>query len=92
VSLPSSAAQQAVLVPRDAVMLREPESYVVVIDEEMTAHRVTVRLGTGVDTWISVIGAVHQGDKVVIRGAENLKEGAKVRVTDSSNQQSLAAY
>ena len=79
VSLPKQAPTEAILVPRDALMLRERETYVLTIDAENKAKKVSVLIGQGIDSWISVTGALSVNDSVVVRGGERLQSGEKVR-------------
>ncbi|MCJ8293981.1 MAG: efflux RND transporter periplasmic adaptor subunit [Colwellia sp.] len=79
VSLPKQAPREAILVPRDALILREKETYVLTIDDENKAQKVSVLVGQGVDSWISVTGALSIDDSVVVRGGERLQGGEKVR-------------
>lgn len=79
VSLPKEEAKQALLVPRDALVLRENETYVLTVDDKQQAKKVSVLIGQGVDRWVAVIGALSVNDSVVVRGGERLQSGAKVR-------------
>jgi RND family efflux transporter MFP subunit len=79
VSLPKQLPKEAILVPRDALMLRENETYVLTIDEDQQARKVAVLVGQGVKNWVSVTGALSVDDSVVVRGGERLQNGEKVR-------------
>jgi RND family efflux transporter MFP subunit len=79
VALPKDLPNISTMVPRDALILREQQTFVVTIDEQDSAHKVKVVVGRGVDEWISVAGQIFAGDKVVTRGGENLQDGDKVR-------------
>ena len=79
-ALPSQLPEQATLVPRDALLLRQNLTYVVALDEHKKATRVNVTTGHGTGSWVSVNGEISDGDTVVIRGAERLKDGDQVRV------------
>lgn len=79
VSLPKQAPKEAILVPRDALILRENETYVLKVDDEYQAQKVPVLVGQGVDRWVSVSGNISVDDEVVIRGGERLQSGQKVR-------------
>lgn len=79
VSLPKEVAKEALLVPRDALVLRENETYVLTVDDDNKAKKVSVMVGQGVDRWISVIGELSINDNVVVRGGERLQNGQKVR-------------
>ncbi len=85
VSLPKEETKAALLVPRDALVLRENETYVLTIDQQQRAKKVSVLIGQGVDQWVSVIGALSVDDSVVVRGAERLQSGTKVRYAQDKN-------
>lgn len=90
VSLPKGEATEAVLVPRDALVLRENETYVLIIDEEQQAQKITVLIGQGVDRWVSVTGALSDNDSVVVRGGERLQSGTKVRYSRKEKDELVA--
>ena len=79
VALPDSEYHQAVTVHRDALILRQEDIYVFVVDHEDNARRVTVTTGTGFNDFIEVKGEVYADDTVIVRGAERLQPGQKVR-------------
>ncbi len=90
VSLPKQKPTEAILVPRDALMLRENETYVLTIDGEKTAQKVSVLVGQGVDSWVSVTGALSVEDSVVVRGGERLQSGEKVRFSNDIKDELVA--
>jgi RND family efflux transporter MFP subunit len=74
-------SNQALYVPRDAIVLRSDGSYVFRINEENVAQRVRVILGEGYGQMVSVRiteGDLSNGDRVAVRGAENLQDGQEV--------------
>lgn len=86
VAIPIRAGAPALTVPRDALVLRASGSYVFRINAENRAERVAVEVGDSAGELIAVAGELAQGDRVAIRGAENLREGAAVRIMVSSGQ------
>ena len=90
VSLPKQAPREAILVPRDALMLRENETYVLTIDKDKQAQKVSVLIGQGVNSWVSVTGALSVNDSVVVRGGERLQDGEKVRFIDDKKDAVIA--
>lgn len=80
VHLPRAPSEHVVAVPQDALVLRSRGSHVWVIEEDDTARQVQVVTGTRGDGLIAVIGDVAEGDRVVIRGAENLQPGQSVNI------------
>ena len=84
VSLPKSTPTITTLVPRDAILIRENETFVMVLDEENKAKKVDVRLGQGVNEWIAVSGNIYEGEQVIIRGGERLQAGTLVRLDQAT--------
>jgi len=82
VSLPKQTSKKAILVPRDALVLRERETFVLTIDSQNQAKKVNVLVGQGVGQWVSITGALGVGDDVIVRGGERLQEGQKVRTNE----------
>ncbi|WP_444995838.1 efflux RND transporter periplasmic adaptor subunit [Aliikangiella sp. IMCC44359] len=80
VSLPNQTPETATMIPRDALILRDKESFVVTVDKKDVAHKIKVDVGQGINEWIAVSGSVKAGDRVVIRGGERLESGQKVRI------------
>jgi multidrug efflux pump subunit AcrA (membrane-fusion protein) len=78
VALPASSQSLLTTIDRDALVLRNNSNYVYVIEDDSTAHRVAVELGSGLGERIAVTGNLSAGDEVVIRGAERLKDGQQV--------------
>jgi len=82
VSLPKQKSKDAILVPRDALVLSERETFVLTIDSQNQAKKVNVLVGQGVGQWVSITGALGVGDDVIVRGGERLQEGQKVRTNE----------
>lgn len=80
VAVPIRAPEQSLTVPRDALILRQAGSYVFRVNEENLAERVDVRIGDSEGHLVAVTGALKEGDRIAIRGAENLTDGAAVRI------------
>ncbi|MES2684098.1 MAG: efflux RND transporter periplasmic adaptor subunit [Pseudomonadota bacterium] len=90
VELPLEASRNALVVPRDAVVIRAEGSAVFRLKDgpvdkgvaSRVAERVSVRLGVADGAYVAVEGSLGPDDEVVIRGAETLADGATVRVVD----------
>ncbi|XOV87148.1 MAG: efflux RND transporter periplasmic adaptor subunit [Pseudomonadota bacterium] len=83
VALPVPVSEDALYVPRDAVVLRAEGNYVFRIDENNMATRVSVVLGAGQGDMVAVSGDLRAGENVAIRGVERLADGQVVRVSSS---------
>jgi RND family efflux transporter MFP subunit len=90
VELPLEPSRNALVVPRDAVVIRTDGTTVFRLKDgpvsagqpSRVAERVPVRLGVADGAYVAVEGALGPDDEVVIRGAETLADGATVRVVD----------
>jgi len=80
VAVPLSEARATMVVPRDALVLRNGDTFVYRVDEEDKAERLSVRIGSGDGEWIAVYGGLANGDRVVVRGAERLQPGQEVKI------------
>lgn len=80
VAVPTSDIRRALVVPRDALVLRPEGISVFVVDADQTARQVEVTTGIGSGDRIEVMGDLNDGDTVVIRGNERLRSGQSVSV------------
>lgn len=78
VAIPVAAAGAAIVIPRDALVLRRDGTTVFRILEDNTAERIVVETGMAEGDYIEVIGDINPGDAVVTRGAERLRAGQEV--------------
>ncbi len=88
VSLPRDMPNVSTMVPRDALILRQQDTFVMTVDKQNNAHQISVIVGAGAGSKVSVNGNIEAGENVVIRGAERLKDGQKVRYDQLINQTS----
>jgi RND family efflux transporter MFP subunit len=84
VFLPSALPRNVLAVPRDALVLREDNTYVFKVDKKDQAQRVTVETGTEEGALVEVKGPIAAGERVIVRGAERLEAGQKVRAIRAS--------
>lgn len=88
VAVPTEHQREAILVPRDALVLRREGVYVFRIiqsegqgpDESSIAERIQVETGIADLTRIEVVGGIKADDSVITRGGENLRPGMTVTV------------
>lgn len=78
VALPNSDPRKLVAVPRDALVLRGSEMFILRVTSDNTVERIKVATGIGLGSLVEVIGDVSGGDRVVTRGAERLQPGQEV--------------
>jgi RND family efflux transporter MFP subunit len=79
VLVPSAAPRDVLAVPRDALVLREDNTYLFTVNRKNVATRVAVETGTEEGPIVEVHGQLKAGEHVIIRGAQTLEAGQKVR-------------
>jgi RND family efflux transporter MFP subunit len=84
VLVPSATPRNVLAVPRDALILREDNTYVFKVDKKNVATRVAVETGAEDGNLVEVKGQIGAGDHVIVRGGERLEQGQKVRPVASS--------
>lgn len=84
VLIPSAAPRNVLAVPRDALVLREDNTYIFKVDRKNVANRVAVETGSEDGSLVEVKGMLAAGDRVIVRGAERLEAGQKVRAIVAS--------
>lgn len=89
--LSSSAYDQALRVPQQAVQRGAMGTQVWVLSGTGEARRVTVQLGELIDRHYRVSAGLRAGDRVVVTGMDRLVEGVKTQVVASEAASPLAA-
>lgn len=80
VAIPIRARKVSLTIPRDALILRTNGTFVFRVNEDNIAERVEIEIGDSSGELVAVTGPLHEGDRVAIRGAENLQEGMAVKI------------
>ncbi len=80
VHVPSEKTAGALMVPRDALVLRREGARVIRIRDDNTAEWVPVTVGRGFGSWIVVSGDLNEGHRIAVRGAERLSAGQSVEI------------
>lgn len=81
VNIKTDTVQDAVLIPKSAVIERDGESFVFVTDNDI-AHRKTVQLGYEDGASVEVRTGLRQGELVVVAGQGSLEEGEKTSTVE----------
>jgi RND family efflux transporter MFP subunit len=82
VALPNSEPRELVAIPRDALVLRGSNIFVLRVNQDNTVEKIDVETGIGLGGFVEVIGDVSKGDKVVTRGGERLRPGQSVSIAE----------
>jgi SOS-response transcriptional repressor LexA len=80
VGLPEREAAESLVVPRDAIAVRQDGNYVMRVRGDNTAEKVAVTSVATDGDLVTIRGPVEAGDLVVVRGVERLQHGQRVTV------------
>jgi membrane fusion protein, multidrug efflux system len=80
VGLPEREATESLVVPRDAIAVRQDGNYVMRVRADNTAEKVAVTSVATDGDMVTIRGSVSAGDRVVVRGVERLQHGQRVTV------------
>lgn len=80
------SSADAIVIPNAAVQFGSEGTYVYVIAADDTASLRSVRLGAAEGENVAVIDGLAAGERVVLEGIDNLREGAKVEVVAAPGQ------
>ena len=83
VALPESGGEEALTVPRDAIVQRANQTYVMRVSAQNTAEQVPVAASAANGDKVEVRGALNPGDRLIVRGAERLSAGQAVKVSNT---------
>ena len=83
IALPNSEPRELVAIPRDGLVLRGSDIYVMRVNNDNTVEKIMVETGIGLGGFVEVIGKVEQGDRIITRGGgERIQAGQAVTITE----------
>lgn len=82
VSVPTSNSREALVVPRDALVLRPGSITLFTVDDGQKVAQVPVTTGIDAGDRIEVFGDLNDGDMVIVRGNERLRPGQSVSIME----------
>jgi RND family efflux transporter MFP subunit len=78
VFLPVGAPEDAVIVPKDAIVEQGNQTVLFRVGAEGAVERVQVETGSAAGAWVAVDGDLQPGDRIVTRGNERIFPGQSV--------------
>lgn len=81
VNLVLNKKENTISVPLNAVIEKNNEKYVYIVDDNNIAHKKIVETGIRNDTSIEILSGVKTGDLVVIKGQDFISDGSTVNIT-----------
>ncbi|MFO8027500.1 MAG: efflux RND transporter periplasmic adaptor subunit [Opitutales bacterium] len=73
----------AIMIPREAVVETGGKRIVAFVVSDGRAERRTIELGVERERVVQVTNGIDEGDRVIVAGNENLKDGASVRIANT---------
>lgn len=80
VKIPTAITMPVLAVPRDALVIRGDSIKVFRVIEGNIAEEVPITIGVAQGDLVQAIGAVQEGDQIVVRGNETLRNKHKVNI------------
>ena len=80
VRLALGAGAPPLRVPATALVIRDGPPQVVTVGPDSTVRYQTVTIGRDLGSWVEVTGGLAEGSVVVVNPADDLRDGARVRV------------
>jgi hypothetical protein len=74
---------QTLVIPREAILEAKNEMSVFVVEGKQAVRR-PITIGYEQDHMVEVLKGLNQGDQVIIKGQQLIKEGSAVRVVEGS--------
>jgi len=78
-------AKNAVLIPYKAVTEQLGEFFVYVVNDSNKVSQRKIALGQQIGTNVIVKDSLQAGEKIVVQGVQNLREGSKIAVDSTAN-------
>lgn len=80
-------SQKLLAIPSAAVQYGSSGAFVYVVDQESLVKLQNIETGQTYNNMVAVLAGLEKGDRVVIEGADRLRDGSKVEVITDDKQQ-----
>lgn len=77
-------ANNAILIPYKAVTEQLGEFFVYVVNDSNKVSQRKIALGQQIGTNVIVKDSLQQGEKIVVQGVQNLREGSKIKIDSTT--------
>lgn len=91
ISIVAEQRPNALIVPADAIVREENKTTVFVVGADNKAHRRSVVVGLVAAEEAQIVSGVRDGEKVVVKGQDELPDGATVTVEEAEKESEPAA-
>ncbi len=91
-TVPTGVECEVLTAPRDALVLRNSGIFIYIVNpEDKTAKRIDVQVGEPDGDRVAITGQIGDGDMIVVRGGERLRDGQTVTWDDGKQDEETAA-
>jgi cobalt-zinc-cadmium efflux system membrane fusion protein len=90
VAIVADQRSNALIVPAAAIVREEDKTFVFVVDSDNKAHRRAVVAGLSSGEEAQIVSGVREGEKVVVKGYEELPDGAVVTIEETGAEAETA--
>ena len=91
ITVPTGVEREVLTAPRDALVLRDSGIFVYVVNRKnKTAKRIDVQVGEPSGDRVAISGKIADGDLIVVRGGERLRDGQEVTWDDKDKENAAA--
>ena len=90
VAIVAEERANALIVPAAAVVRDEDKTFAFVVGADSKAHRRTVVVGLTSGDEVQIVSGVREGEKVVVKGQDELPDGATVTIEDTGEEAAAA--
>lgn len=85
VKLYTSSYSGKIVVSKDSVVEDDDQSYLFIVNDDMTVSKRIVKLGESVDTMVQITDNLMPGERIVVEGMLSLSDGASVNDISKGN-------
>jgi len=85
--LNSILRSQVLLIPKAALMEKDGQEYVFVVDSENKVSQKTVKSGAKGDDQVEILSGLQEGEQVAVSNISRLRDGLTVQVDSSDDQE-----
>ncbi len=83
-AIPIGPPREVIVAHKDAILNRAGQNIVFVVENDIAKPRAII-MGEAVGSEVEILNGLQPGEKIVVRGNERLRAGAKVRIERSSS-------
>ena len=84
-SIEGKTRKDALVIPQSALVMREDQKTVYVVDENNVIQQKLLDIGSINDGWVEVLSGLAEGERIVVAGQNRLRQGSRVSYEDGAS-------